>query len=161
MAQDFQVSEQTLIGENVWKFALAGNANFTIVSKVTGTRFTYRITAVPNDQPPTAANGWSSRADHSRVSHFVSVLTGPSNETDYAYIGFLSRGEFVHGSKSKIGRTAPSVLAFAWFFRHIESLTEASPLELHHAGTCGKCGRKLTTKDSILRGLGPVCGGVS
>ena len=28
---------------------------------------------------------------------------------------------------------------------------------VYHVGKCGKCGKKLTTPESILTGLGPTC----
>lgn len=68
------------------EFVLAGNARLTLVSRKTGARFTYRVRAAKGDGP---------------ASHFVSVLTGPENNTDYGYLGFFrcsdGRCEYVHG----------------------------------------------------------------
>jgi len=30
-------------------------------------------------------------------------------------------------------------------------------VEFYHSGNCAKCGRKLTTPESIKNGLGPIC----
>jgi hypothetical protein len=52
--------------------------------------------------------------------HFVSVLTGPDNTSDFAYFGFLRRGVYFHGGqKARVGKDAPSVKAFDWFWRHM------------------------------------------
>ena len=34
---------------------------------------------------------------------------------------------------------------------------EAAGYKVHHEGKCGRCGRKLTTPESCLRGIGPEC----
>src|SRR5262245_49782396 len=86
-------------------FALAGKATLTLVSTATGTRFTYRINC-PTDKE-------TGEVDPS--IHFVSLLRGPDNTSDFAYLGFIRRGVFFHGgAKAKVGREAPSAKAFAW-----------------------------------------------
>lgn len=113
------------------KFMLAGKATFTIVSKKTGVRFTYRI--AKNDL-------W-----------FVSVLTSPDT---YTYLGTIFDNQaYRHGKKSTIGPDAPSAKAFGWFWSDVET----SQVEFYHAGKCGRCGRELTVSESIESGLGPEC----
>lgn len=123
------------------RFALAGNATFTIVSKKTGTRFTYRV-----------------RQAETGGAHFVSVLTGADNESDYAFLGTIFPRGFFHGKKSRIGADAPSAKAFAWFWRHVVQ-GKVDGCEVWHEGKCGRCGRKLTVPESIETGLGPECAG--
>ena len=51
-----------------------------------------------------------------------------------------------------------AVQAFGFFTRQVLDrgvLPEA--LRVLHHGRCGRCGRKLTTPESIRLGLGPVC----
>jgi Family of unknown function (DUF6011) len=124
------------------QFALAGNAVFTLVSLKTQTRFTFKVRAA--EQGP---------------MHFVSVLTGPDNTSDFAYFGFLRRGVFFHGGqKARVGKDAPSVKAFDWFWRHMAQGDDVSTLvEVHHEGRCGRCGRALTVPESIKSGFGPEC----
>lgn len=123
----------------------AGNARLTLVSKKTGTRFTYRVKAPKDEEKP---NLW-----------FVQVLTGPENETDYAYIGYIKAGKsFQHGgAKAKVGQGAPSVRAFAWFMDQLHASILPDTLEVWHEGGCGRCGRALTVPESIERGIGPEC----
>jgi len=127
------------------RFLLAGNARVTLVSKKTGTRFTYRVR--------------SKKVDAGAQSiHFVGVLTGSNNETDFEFLGTIFGGTtFVHGRKSRIGSEAPSSLAFGWTVRHMLAGKFPEKLEVHHEGRCGKCGRALTVPESIETGLGPVC----
>lgn len=130
-------------------YFLSGDATTTIVSRRTGTRFTYRIERAPAraGQP----------AD--RVPHFVAVLTGPENGSDYTFLGTIfADGNFRRGPTSSIAPDAPSALAFAWAWRHLDD-DKALELVVYHSGRCGRCGRELTTPESIERGLGPVCAG--
>ena len=143
MAYSAQMTDPAQIRE----FVLAGNARLTLVSKKTGARFTYRVRAADGDGP---------------ASHFVSVLVGPENSTDYAYLGCFKRGGEVyeHGRKSKIGVDAPSSRAWRWFLlKAFFDGTVPPELEVWHLGACGKCGRALTVPESIARGLGPICAG--
>jgi hypothetical protein len=122
------------------KFALAGNAVFTIVSTRTGTRFTYRVRVCENDA----------------TLYFVQVLTGPDNTSDYKYLGIIRRGVFFWTKKSSIARDAPSSKAFEWFWAHTMR-GDLAGVDIHHEGRCGRCGRPLTVPESIQSGFGPEC----
>lgn len=131
--------------ENLLKFILAGNATFTILNTETGGRFTYRIKQKENE-------------DGNKTPHFVSLLSGPDNESAFTYFGFIrENATFIYGGrKSRISREAPSVKAFEWFWRNLKNLRT---VEVWHEGRCGACGRKLTVPESIESGLGPICAG--
>lgn len=122
------------------KFALAGNATFTVTSRRTGTRFTFKVRQPSPEKP-----------------HFVKVLTGSDNENSYTYLGTIFNGtDYRHGRRSSVSEQAPSATAFAWLWSHIgDDLSKA--VEIHHAGTCCRCGRKLTVPESIESGIGPEC----
>lgn len=128
-------------------FMFGGNATFTLVSKKTGTRFTYRMRK-PKDAAPHA-------------NTFVAVLTGSDNESSYSYLGFFKVGKgYSYGSKSKIGPEAPSAVAFHWFANAMLSnkgLAAFEQVEFYHEGSCCRCGRKLTVPESITDGIGPEC----
>lgn len=123
-------------------FALAGNSTFTVVSKATGNRFTYKVRKPSEDKP-----------------HFVSVMTGSDNESDYTFIGTIFDGRaYVPGKRSSIGVDAPSAKGFAWLWNNLVATgTVPAVAEFHHEGKCCACGRKLTVPDSILSGIGPEC----
>ena len=124
------------------EFALSGNATLTLQSQKTGARFTYRI-----------------RAKDDGKIYFISLLNGPDNENDFAYLGHIRPAElqYSHGRKSKISAEAPSARAFAYFWEGIRRGKIARDLEIWHEGRCGRCGRKLTTPESLSRGIGPEC----
>lgn len=123
---------------DVKKFILAGNALFTIQSKKTGARFTYKVV----------------RKDSYDMWH-VRVLSGPDNTSDYNYIGFIGRtgNQFFPKRKGTKISEAPSVKAFDWFLRHLDS----GMVEVWHEGRCGRCGRLLTVPESVSSGYGPEC----
>jgi hypothetical protein len=138
------------------EFMWAGNAKFTLVSGKTGLRFTYRLRVKKED---VAAN----LAD---PVYFLSLLRGSDNEADYVYVGVIRRKECALRltPASKVGNSAQSVQACAWFLRQLrvkaDVLGDDAPLlQFWHTGRCGKCGRLLTVPGSVLLGLGPVCDG--
>lgn len=129
-------------------FALAGNATLTLVSKASGNRFTFRIQAPMKDD----------RRDLDAEVRFVSLLSGPDNETDYRYIGFIRRGVyFGGGAKAKVHPGAPGPVAFKWAWERFAKGDLPAQLEVWHEGRCARCGRKLTVPSSIASGFGPEC----
>lgn len=130
-------------------FILAGNATFTIDTPDAGHR-TYRVRHKP------AEGRW-------KECWFVDLLTGSDNETSYSYIGKLDdfTGQLVLTAKSKMDATSFAVrllnrvLARVWADDH--QAFESKGFKLHHEGTCGRCGRKLTVPESIESGFGPEC----
>lgn len=123
-------------------FMLAGNARVTFKSKATGNRFTYRV-----------------RASEDGNVHFVALLNGSDNNTDYAYLGYIRRGVFFHGgAKAKVAATASSAKAFKWVWEQLQlGHQPGNVLEIWHEGRCGRCGRTLTVPSSIASGIGPEC----
>lgn len=141
--------------DQIRRFVLAGNATFTIVSLGTGTRFTYRVRST--SRGPKSAMAGVTVAE--RAVHHVAVLTGPSNEQDYQFLGTVfPNKKYVAGRKSKIAPDAPSARAFTWFWIRLASGRGPSRVaEFWHEGRCGRCGRCLTVPESIASGLGPEC----
>lgn len=129
--------------QNPKQFALAGNATITLESENTNNRFTYSI----------------KRCENREDLYFVKLLRGPNNEEDYTYIGYYIEGDkFLPNKKYKEipKETWPaSMRAIRYFFDKIDDLPEK--LHVYHEGRCGRCGRKLTTPESIKLGFGPEC----
>lgn len=127
--------------ESVRAFMTAGNATLTLRSLKSGHRFTFKVKG----------------SDDGHVA-FVGLLRGSDNENDYTYLGLIRNGAYEHGRKSKVTSDAPSARAFFWFHSVVMSLAALpSMLEVWHEGKCGRCGRKLTTPESVARGIGPEC----
>lgn len=127
------------------RFMLAGNAYFTLVSKRTGTRFTYRVgmpkKARGSDQP------W----------YYVSLLNGPDNTSNYTWMGtILNNGGYRY---AKVGKDAASSKAFLWLLARLQAGVFPAEVEFWHEGRCGRCGRMLTVPASVARGIGPECAG--
>jgi hypothetical protein len=133
--------------EKVQEFALAGNATFTLVSRETGARYTYKLTNKKSEPDV----------------FFAKVLSGPDNTSDYRYMGAVHRTalELIHTTRSQVSDMAKSFQALDWFFRmwRVKSPVLGEKLEVWHEGRCGRCGRKLTVPESLAAGLGPECAG--
>ena len=119
-------------------YAFAGSAIFTVTSP-TGTSFTFRVRRA--DPRPDTAPTW-----------FVGVLSGPDNTAAYTYLGFVREGQYIPGRK--VGQDAPSQKAATWLMPRIAAGRLPATVEFR---TSGRCGRTLTTPESIDRGIGPEC----
>lgn len=125
-------------------YALAGNATVTLTFGNTATRFTYKI----------------KKAKDKENVYFINLLNGPYNEIDYKYIGcYFSDTEYFHATKPYRDRSIiswpRSLRAIRFFLSKLYNVP--SNTHVYHEGRCGRCGRKLTTPESIERGLGPEC----
>jgi hypothetical protein len=140
--------------EQIKQFLTGGHALFTLVLRADGARRTFKVEQAPPKPGDTRDPGF-----------FVRLLVGPDNGSDYQYLGFMYRGSngrslfFSPGRNCRHPRVAET---FRWFLTQIadgraENL--AKHVEFWHAGLCCKCGRTLTTPESIAAGIGPVCAG--
>lgn len=128
-----------------FKFALAGNATFTLRSKKTGKHFTYRVR----------------RSEDGKV-YFVALMVGPDNENSFKYLGFIkdvgNGPRYRHGGgKSCSQPDLAQARAFEWTWDALLHSVMPSSLEVWHACKCGRCGRKLTHPSSVESGFGPEC----
>lgn len=137
------------------RLLFAGNCRFTVVSKRTGTRYTYRIAAAkPNEKYP-HSRGW-----------FASLLTGPDNGSDYSYVGMLNAREgdvptLRVTQAARLPAEAAPVAGLNWLLDTVRSADERrwAQVEVWHEDRCARCGRALTDPASIARRLGPTCAG--
>ena len=121
---------------------LGGNAVFTLVSKKTGARYTYKVTA----------------ATDTKGMFFAKVLIGADNWRNYAYIGFIKAGQtgLIAGKKGDPRKAYFKGLD--WFLRQLAAGADVEEqVEFWHVGKCVRCGRRLTVPSSIETGLGPEC----
>lgn len=144
--------EEVTVGPVSWEFITAGDAIFTVelpdgFNNGDGPRhYTYRV----------------SKSQDGRV-YFVKCLKGSDNTKDYAYLGLMNNND---GSVRTTGKSKFKADSFA--VRLVDrvliaiacgdtSKIVASGFVLHHEGRCGRCGRLLTTPESVQRGIGPIC----
>ena len=123
------------------KFFEGGKAIFT-VSNPKGEHYTYRINH-KKDTP-----------------FFVALLTGPDNLSSYTYLGIYApqKGTVLLTNKSKFKEDTTPVKVIRWA---IKKVLNKEPIpkgySIQHEGRCCRCGRVLTTPESILHGIGPEC----
>lgn len=149
-AEEGEMRGQLKTAEAAFAFILSGNAYFTVRSKKTGVRFTFRI-ATPKRARQNNERFW-----------YVSLLNGPDNESNYTYAANLKQlpsGELRmwHTDKTRVSHGAPSMIALNWVMMTLATKKLPSTLEIWHEGRCGRCGRKLTVPESVERGIGPEC----
>lgn len=138
-------------------YVLAGKATFTVQVEPEFARkfelkphYTYRVTR-------------KEASLRYPEAYFVKLLTGPDNESSYSYLGMLNKrtGEVTLTKASKMTRNSwpvsilVRVMAAMWSDE--PNKVEAAGWKVHHEGTCGRCGRTLTTPESVERGIGPEC----
>lgn len=132
---------------SIRKYASAGRAVFTIVSKASGKHLTFKITKKKGapDAPLFVKARSGGKAD-SRDGHFTRIgfIWSDKNGT-----------RFVPDRKSPILPTQDEVMGFAWFWRHVDNLPETC--QFLPSTLCCKCGMELTDPVSIARGCGPEC----
>ena len=125
------------------KFLLAGNSTFT-VSNDKGEHYTYRVQKSKN------------KLHCGKYTFFISLLTSPDT---YTYMGVIKERGFIKlTNASKLCSTSKPFKVANWAINHIFcEVPEPKGYAIEHAGKCGRCGRELTTPESIRTGLGPVC----
>ncbi len=102
-------------------------------------------------------------------------MTGTDNENHYSYVGKVNRSAWterasgkVHSAGSvdltkgsKFAEGSQQVIRGRWLIDHIVNGKQIPDhLEIRHSGKCGRCGRTLTTPESLDRGIGPECWGI-
>ena len=130
--------------DNIPAYTLAGNATITLQSGVTEQHFTYKV----------------KRYKDTDNLYLITLLSGPNNDEDYQYVGcYYSDTKYFHAAspwKDRAKMAWPkSLRAISFFFDKLYNIPDN--LHVFHEGRCGRCGRKLTTPESILRGFGPEC----
>ena len=131
--------------EQIMKFVQGGNSTFTLRSKNWKLRYTYNVKIDKND-----------------CNRFIAkVLFGPDNTKDYRYLGLFYRDNVT----LRVGKLTTSIPRsdhrFSMLKVFLELLCTEKELpytcEFYPSGRCGRCGRKLTSPESIERGFGPSC----
>jgi hypothetical protein len=130
------------------EFLTSGTAIFT-VSNPEGAHYTYRISA-PDEQ-----------RDPANPTYFLSYMYGPDNTSDYTYMAMMNGGGAVFLTKASKVKAGEKIFEVAkWAIRVVWN-GKAAPegYKIQHIGKCGRCGRPLTTPESLETGIGPICSG--
>lgn len=130
---------------DIIRFIQAGNSTFTLVSNKINTRYTYKV-----------------REDKNNPDRFyVRVLYGPDNNFDYRFLGWFYRENLTLHWSTKSCVSKPTQTPFTMMQYFLQILCERDDLpntcEFLPSGRCGRCGRVLTTPESIHLGIGPEC----
>lgn len=137
------------------------NGIFTIQSP-SGAHRTFRIHTQPSAQEQ--LKKYPNRKPFAPDQRIISLLVGPDNGSDYSKFGFVKDdGIYVWqkfqsqtiGQMSLHEKYADMVWSLAT--KNQQSKYSLKGAKLHHEGRCIKCNRRLTTPESILLGIGPVC----
>ncbi len=134
--------------EDLARYLRAGAAVVTLVSRRTGTRYTYRVRAAEGEQ------------DARGAPRFVDLLHGPDNTRDYRYLGMIRGGDFFTTKATRHMESAAFTQGFRHFYRNLARANRIPhDVEAWHSSRCGRCGRALTVPASVASGLGPECAG--
>lgn len=129
---------------NIKAYLTAGNCTFTLYSKKLDQHYTYKI------------NVDKKRDDR----YFAKVLFGSNNETDYRYIGLFYKDNLSlrTSTAAHLPHTAPQFVMLQYFLKIVYGdFLWPDTCEFYPSGRCCRCGRRLTTPDSVKTGIGPEC----
>jgi len=129
--------------EFIKPYVLAGKAIFTLYSSKIDKRYTYKV-----------------RKDkHCTGRYFVDVLFGQDNTQDYRFLGWFYDGDYDMFSSIKACTTREDIRyrMIDKFLDFVRDEQYPATCVVYPSGRCARCGRLLTTPESIERGLGPEC----
>lgn len=125
------------------EYIMAGKAVFTLYSTKIDKRYTYRVK--------------KDKGNEHRF--FVEVMFGPDNTADYRFLGWFYDDNMTLKSsqKSCVDEKDMRFRMFKAFLEFVVFDEYPDSCKMYPSGHCARCGRLLTTPESIERGLGPEC----
>lgn len=126
------------------KFITGGSAIFTLRNEKTQNRFTYKFKQ--NQGNPDV--------------FWVYLLCQADNTNDKSYKflgGFSEDQKYLHSKNAQIKSTTDGVKVIQWFCEELYKEALPAYVKFYHLSHCGRCGKQLTTPDSIINGFGPEC----
>lgn len=129
------------------QFILAGKCEFILHSTKTGADFKFEMTKQEQ------------RDNKDKFIYFLNVLHG--YEKTYAGVVWFNEDtqefKFSQGKKGQINANELNIRSLIFVLNKLFRNEAVQYLDVFHVGKCGACGKKLTTPESILTGLGPTC----
>lgn len=125
-------------------FIFGGNAEFTIRNVQSGNGYKYNVI----------------RSKKDRNVYFIKFCDKRNGEWTYA--GFFRRSSngvgvsFIKGKKGRCDKEDAPIRGLFYAMNHGQDKLPA-PMEMHHHGRCCCCGKVLTDKTSVEKGMGPIC----
>lgn len=138
--KEYEISDY----DGMKKFIKAGNAIFTLRNEKTNNRFTYKFKQNQNNPD----------------IFWVYVLCMLDNTDDRSYKflgGFSDERKFIHSAKAQIKFENSSVKTIQWWCQSLYDQSIPKYVKMYHLSHCGRCGKQLTSPDSIISGYGPEC----
>lgn len=140
-------SQKSIPKNEALKFLLAGKSEFTMVSNKTNNRITYKLIKK------------ESKRDKGKYIYWLSTKSG----NNYVYDGVVYYDDnnnvfrFSKGKKGNTNSNEINIKAILYVINKLHRGIYDIEVDIYHVGRCGRCGKKLTTPESIITGLGPVC----
>ncbi len=125
------------------------NGIYTIHSGATGDHRTFRISTQVDT------------AEFAPGRRIIGLLTGPDNQSDYTGFGFVDdQGIHVWAKQRGTDMLWEKYAEMLWSLALDAALSPwaRQGYKLMVEGRCLKCNRVLTEPNSLITGLGPVCG---
>ena len=132
------------------RYVLAGKCEFTVVSGKTGMKLGYKLTKKKANQVKDGG------------SEFIYYLnTKLNNEMVYCGVLFFDEPsnsfKFGKGARGQLQADHLNVKSILYILNNLCVGNTNLNMRIYHVGKCGRCGRALSTPESILTGLGPEC----
>lgn len=149
--KDVTIARQGMIElSRALPYMLAGKSEFVMHSSKTNQDFTYRLTRKESKD---------STDDNNKYIYFLNIKMGH----DWVYAGVLwydyntNTYKFATGKSGKVEPSDLNVRSLLFVMNKLQINEIPQYCTIFHTGKCGVCGKKLTTPESILTGLGPSC----
>lgn len=119
---------------------------------------TYTVVSPSGDHRTLEIRTQADKADFLPGKRIISMLTGPNNEVDYTGFGFVT-DQGIRVWKKQQTDFYLKVTKMLWSLLEdgASSPYRAKGVEVMVEKRCLRCNRKLTTPESIERGIGPEC----
>lgn len=121
------------------------NGTLTVENPATGNHRTFKVRIIPTD------------SDFAPGERVVGLLTGSDNTRDYTWFGFVKKDRVIVWKNKRGGvyDTYADMLVRPEVY-------EAERGVIYHWEhvCCRRCGRDLTTPESLTKGIGPTCEGL-
>lgn len=128
-------------------YMLAGKSEFTLHSTKVNKDFYYKLTK-------------KAKLDNNEeYIYFLNIKQG----SEWVYAGVVwydnkdNTFKFAKGAKGTLDNNNLNVKSLLFVLNKLYRKEEVQHCLVFHSGKCGVCGKKLTTPESILTGLGPQC----